>query len=70
MVIDSVGSCVETISLTALLGNLYRLNATKLAFHIRSKVGGHFLYVQTPQSFQIHKPPAVFKVPTISVIKP
>ena len=57
------------ISFVAFLGNLYRLNATRLAFHIRSKVGGHFLYVQTPQSFQIPKPPAVLKVLTASGIQ-
>ena len=69
-VVDGVGSRVEIISFVAFLGNLYRLNATKLAFHIRSKVGGHFPYVQTPQSFQIPKPPAVLQVLTSSVIKP
>ena len=47
-VVDGVGSRVGIISFVAFLGNLHRLNATKLAFHIRSKVGGHFLYVQTP----------------------
>ena len=58
------------ISFVAFLGNPYRLNATRLAFHIKSKVGGHFLYVQTHQSFQIPKPPAVLKVLTASGIKP
>ena len=69
-VVDGIGSRVEIISFVIFLGNLYRLNATRLAFHIRSKVGGHFLYVQTPQSFQTPKPPAVLKVLTASVIKP
>ena len=57
------------ISFVAFLENLYRLNATSLAFRIRSKVGGHFLYVQTLQSFQIPKPPAAFKVFITSVIQ-
>ena len=46
------------------------LNAAKLALHIRSVVGGHFLYVQTLQAFQIPNPPVVLKVPTTSVTKP
>ena len=50
------------ILFVAFLRNLYRLNATKLAFRIRSKAGGHFLYVQTLQSFQIPKPLIAFKV--------
>ena len=70
MIVDSVGSRVEIISFVTFLGNLYILNATRLALHIRSKVGGHFLYVQTPRSFQIPKPPAVLKALTTSVIKP
>ena len=57
------------ISFVAFLGNLYRLNATKLAFRIKSKAGGHFLYVQTLQSFQIPKPPAAFKVFITSAIQ-
>ena len=69
-VVDGVGSRVEIIPFVAFLGNLYRLNATRLTFHIRSKIGGHFLYVQTPQSFQVPKPLAVLKVFTASVIKP
>ena len=69
-VVDGVGSQVEIISFVAFFGNLYRLNATRLTLHIRSKVGGHFLYVQTPQSFQIPKPLVVLKVLTTSVIKP
>jgi len=67
---DGVGSWVGLIPFVTFLGNLYRLNATRLAFHIRSKIGGYFLYVQTPQSSQIPKPPAVLKVLTASVIKP
>ena len=69
-VVDGVGSRVEIISFIALLRNLCRLNATKLALHIRSKVGGHFLYILTFQSFQIPKPPATFKVFITSAIKP
>ena len=69
-VVDGVGSRVEIVSFVAFLGNLYRLNATRLALRIRSKVGGHFLYVQTLQSFQIPKPPAAFKVLNTSEIKP
>ena len=57
------------ISFVTFLGNLYRLNATRLAFRIRSKAGGHFLYVQTLQSFQIPKPPAAFKVFITSTIQ-
>ena len=69
-VVDGLGNRVEIISFVAFLGNLYRINATIFALHIRSKVGGHFLYVQTLQSFQIPKPPAVLKALTTSVIKP
>ena len=58
VVVDGVGSWVRIISFLAFLGNMYRLNATRLAFRIRSKVGGHFLYVQILQSFQIPKPPS------------
>ena len=60
---------MRIISFLAFLGNLYRLNATRLAFRIRSKAGGHFLYVQTLQSFQIPKPPAAFKVFITSTIQ-
>ena len=69
-VVNGDRSWVEIISLVTLLGNLCRLNATKLAFHIRSKVGGHFLYVQTLQSLQSPKPPAMLKVFVTSAIKP
>ena len=57
------------ISFVAFLGNLYRLNATRLAFRIRSKAGGHFLYVQTLQSFQTPKPLAAFKAFITSAIQ-
>ena len=57
------------IPFVASLGNLYRLNATRLAFRIRSKAGGYFFYVQTPQPFQIPKPPAAFKVFITSAIQ-
>ena len=57
------------ILFVAFLRNLYRLNATKLAFRIRSKAGGHFLYVQTLQSFQIPKPLIAFKVFITSAIQ-
>ena len=56
-------------SFVTFLGNLYKLNATRLAFRIRSKAGGHFLYVQTLQSFQIPKPLTVFKVFITSAIQ-
>ena len=69
-VVDGVGSRVEIISFVTFLGNLYKLNATRLNLHIRSKVGGHFLYVQTLQSFQLLKPPAALKVLITSEIKP
>ena len=69
-VVDGVGSWVEIILFVAFLGNLYRLNAIRLALYIRSKVGGHFLYVQTLQSFQIPKPSVALKVLITSVIKP
>ena len=46
------------------------LNAARLSLHIRSMVGGHFLYVQTLQAFQIPNLPVVLKVPTTSVTKP
>ena len=69
-VVNGVGSWVEIILLVTLLGNLCRLNATKLAFHIRSKVRGHFLYVQTLQSFQIPKPLVALKVFITNAIKP
>ena len=52
---------METVSPVTFLGNLRRLNATKLALRIRSKVGGHSLYVQTLRSFQIPNPSAVLK---------
>ena len=68
-VVDGVGSQVGTIPFVASLGNLYRLNATRLAFRIRSKAGGYFSYVQTIQSFQIPKPPAAFKVFITSAIQ-
>ena len=57
------------IPFVASLRNLYRLNATRLAFRIRSKAGGHFFHVQALQSFQIPKPPAAFKVFIISAIQ-
>ena len=44
---DGVGSRVGLISFVAFLRDLYRVNATRLAPHIRSAVGGHFLYSQT-----------------------
>ena len=69
-VIDGVGSRAETISFVALLENLCRLNTTKLALHIRSKVGGHFLYVQILQSFQIPKLQLHSKFFITSAIKP
>ena len=69
-VVDSVGNRVETIPFVALLENLCRLNVTNPTLHIRSKVGGYFLYVQTPQSFQIPKSPAALKVFVTSATKP
>ena len=44
---DGVGSRVGFISFVTFLRDLYRVNATRLAPHIRSAVGGHFLYSQT-----------------------
>lgn len=61
---------MEIISFVTLIGDLSKLNTTKLALHIRSKVRGHFLYVQTLQSFQIPKPPAALKVFLTNAIKP
>ena len=69
-VVDGVASRVETISFVTLLENLCRLNATNPAFHIRSKVGGYFLYVQTPQSFYIPKLLAAFKAFITCATKP
>ena len=44
---DGVGSWVGLILFVAFLRDLYRVNATRLAPHIRSAMGGHFLYSQT-----------------------
>ena len=61
---------METVSSVALLENLRRLNATKLTLHIRSRVEGHSLYVQTLQFFQIPNLSAVLKVFIASAIEP
>ena len=44
---DGVGSWVELISFVTFLRDLHRVNAIRLAPHIRSAVGGLFLYSQT-----------------------
>ena len=60
---------MEIILFAALLGNLCRLNATRFAFHIRSRVGGHSLHVQTLQPFQTPNPSAVLKIFIASATK-
>ena len=60
---------MRIFSFVTFLGNLYRLNATRFAFCIRSKARGHFLYVQTLRSFQTPKPLAEFKAFITSAIQ-
>ena len=46
--LTALGNGVGIFAFTDLLGNLYRLNATHLAFHIRSKARDYFLHSETP----------------------